>query len=362
MFPRAERRTFDKNRPRISHPSLSSITITAYLQEQPGEYTMDHFQIRDLREEDIRPALQLALPSAARTDHDLLARVDHFLNYLAAQGLEIDWKLGIVTQGRLVGSALGVVSPGKVAMILTSSCTPETALSNAVIRALEMLEQKAQHAGLAILQSLIPPDCADRTRVLGKAGYAFLADMRYLTLKMPRSLPPEPRYLDVVAEDCRSVDEVLFRNTLGRTYEGSLDCPGLNGLRTMEEIVLSHRHTGIHDPRLWLIAKVGNDPVGVVLLSQVPLQSAMEIVYVGVVPESRGCSYGTYLVRLAIENAVRANSEHLMLAVDHLNHYAGKIYASFGFKETDRRHAWIRNLRAPASELSTSCSQRQDSV
>ncbi|MCH8881573.1 MAG: GNAT family N-acetyltransferase [Planctomycetes bacterium] len=323
---------------------------------------MDHFQIRDLRQEDIKPALHLALPSAAGADHDLPARVDHFLNYLAAQDLEIDWKLGIVTQGRLVGSALGVVSPGKVAMILISSCMPETALSDAVTQALEVLEQKAQHAGLAILQSLIPPDCADRAQVLGKAGYAFLADMQYLTLKVPQSLPSEPRRLDVVVEDYRSVDEVVFRNTLGRTYEGSLDCPGLNGLRTMEEIVLSHRHTGIHDPRLWLIAKVGADPVGVVLLTHVPLQPAMEIVYVGVVPEARGCSYGSYLVRLAIEQAVRTRSEHLMLAVDHLNHYAGKIYASFGFNETDRRHAWIRKLRAPASELSTSCSQRQDSV
>ncbi len=323
---------------------------------------MDHFQIRDLRQEDIRPALHLALPSTARTDCDLPARVDHFLNYLAAQDLEIDWKLGIMTQGRLAGSALGVVSPGKVAMILTSPCTPETALSDAVIQALEVLEQKAQQAGLAILQSLIPPDCADRAQLLGKAGYAFLADMRYLTLEVPPSLPPEPRRPDVVVEDCRSGDEVVFRNTLGRTYEGSLDCPGLNGLRTMEEIVLSHRHTGIHDPRLWLIAKVGDDPVGVVLLTHVPLQSAMEIVYVGVVPEARGCSYGNYLVRLAIENAARANSEHLMLAVDHRNHYARKIYSSFGFKETDRRHAWIRKLRAPASELSTSCSQRRNSV
>ncbi len=323
---------------------------------------MDHFQIRDLRQEDIRPALHLALPSTARTDHDLPARAGHFLNYLAAQDLEIDWKLGIVTQGRLVGSALGVVSPGKVAMILTSPCTPETALSDAVTQALEMLEQKARHAGLAILQSLIPRDCADRAQALSRASYAFLADMRYLVLEVPRSLPAEPQHPDVVVEDYRSVDEVIFRNTLGRTYEGSLDCPGLNGLRTMEEIVLSHRHTGIHDPRLWLIAKVGDDPVGVVLLTHVPLQSAMEIVYVGVVPEARGCSYGNYLVRLAIEHAIRTNSEHLMLAVDHRNHFARKIYASFGFKETDRRHAWIRKLRAPASELSTSCSQRRDSV
>ncbi|MCH8194411.1 MAG: hypothetical protein IIA65_10405 [Planctomycetes bacterium] len=78
---------------------------------------MDHFQIRDLRREDIRLALHLALPSAARTDDDLIGRGDHFLRYLAAQDLEINWKLGIVTQDRLVGSVLGVISPGKVATV-----------------------------------------------------------------------------------------------------------------------------------------------------------------------------------------------------------------------------------------------------
>ncbi len=323
---------------------------------------MDQFQIQDLRREDIRSALHLALPSAAGTDYDLSDRADHFLSYLAAQDLEINWKLGIVSQGRLVGSVLGVVSPGKVAMILASPCTPETALCDAVTQALEMLEQKARRAGLAILQSLIPRDGADRAQVLSKAGYTFLADMRYLALEVPRSLPAEPQAPNVVVEEYRSVDEATFRNVLGRTYEGSLDCPGLNGLRTMEEILLSHRHTGVHDPRLWLIAKVGDTPVGVALLTHVPLQSAMEIVYVGVVPEARGCSYGSYLVRLAIEHAMQANSTHLMLAVDHCNHYARKMYASFGFKETDRRHAWIRNLRTPQAELSTSCSQQRDSV
>jgi len=323
---------------------------------------MDHFQIRDLQQEDIRPALHLALPSAARTDYDLSGRADHFLSYLAAQDLEINWKLGIVTQDRLVGSVLGVISPGKVAMILTSACTPETALCGAVAEGLELLEQKARHADLAILQSLIPRDCPDRAQVLSKAGYAFLADMRYLVLEVPRSIPAQPQHPNVVVQDYRAVEEMVFRNTLSRTYEGSLDCPGLNGLRTIEEIMLSHRHTGIHDPRLWLIAKAGDDPVGVVLLTHVPLQSAMEIVYVGVVPEARGCSYGRYLVRLAIENAVRANSTHLMLAVDQRNHYARKIYASFGFEETDRRHAWTRMLRTPLSELSTSCSQQRDSV
>ena len=184
---------------------------------------MDHFQIRDLRQEDIKPALHLALPSAAGADHDLPARVDHFLHYLAAQDLEIDWKLGIVTQGRLVGSVLGVVSPGKVAMILISSCMPETALSDAVTQALEVLEQKAQHAGLAILQSLIPPDCADRAQVLGKAGYVFLADF---VLALNDSNPQVASRMVSIFNDWRRYDserQILMQAQLERiASSGSL--------------------------------------------------------------------------------------------------------------------------------------------
>ena len=70
----------------------------------------------------------------------------------------------------------------------------------------------------------------------------------------------------------------------------------------------------------------------------------MEIVYVGVVPQARGRSYGRLLVRLAIGAASRARKDHLMLTVDRRNHYALNIYASLGFTEMERRHAWIRSL------------------
>ncbi len=87
-----------------------------------------------------------------------------------------------------------------------------------------------------------------------------------------------------------------------------------------------------------------DEPVGVLLLTHVPLRPAIELVYVGVVPQARGRSYGRLLVRLAIEAASRARKDHLMLAVDRRNHYALKIYGELGFTETDRRHAWIRSL------------------
>ncbi len=300
--------------------------------------------IRDLRESEIYSALKLVLPSVTLLGDERDTRAGYFLDYLAAQNLKVDWKLGIVEGQRLLGACLGIISPGRNAMILHSDCSADSPLCRVLADALVRIEHLAQHDNVILLQSLIRDLNTGRARALQWAEYEYLSDLRYLTLVLPAPAGDVPCDPEFAVVDYTSVDEALFLRTLERTYLGSQDCPALSGLRTTEDIVLSHRHTGIHDPKLWLLAIINDEPVGILLLTHVPLRSAMEIVYVGVVPQARGRSYGRLLVRLAIGAASRARKDHLMLAVDRRNHYALKIYASLGFTEMDRRHAWIRSL------------------
>ncbi len=305
---------------------------------------MKNLRTRDLRPHEIHPALKLVLPASTLASQDPNGSADHFVSYLAEQNLEINWKLAIVDGERLLGACLGIVSPGRTAMILPSVCAPRSPLCSAVTRALMNLEHFARHEDLVILQSLIPEQGEGQAHALADAGYKYLADLRYLALVIRDQPSSVALSHKLVLEDYCAVDKDVFLRTLEKTYEGSVDCPALTGLRATEDILLSHLHTGIHDPKLWFLARVNGKPIGVLLLTHVPLRSAMEIVYVGVVPEARGNSYGRYLVNLAIEKASMANRNHLMLAVDQRNHYAMKIYESLGFIETDRRHAWIRSL------------------
>ena len=305
---------------------------------------MGSMLIRDLRESEVHAALRLVLPSMTPLDDERDARARHFLAYLAAQNLTVDWRLGIVEGQRLLGACLGIISPGRNAMILQSDCSADSSLCRALADALVRIEHRAQQNDVILLQSLIPDLNTGRARALQWAEYEYLADLRYLTLVLPAPAGDVPCDPEFVVVDYTSADKALFLRTLEQTYVGSQDCPALSGLRSTADIVLSHRHTGIHDPKLWLMALMNGEPVGILLLTHVPLRPAMEIVYVGVVPQARGRSYGRLLVRLAIEAASRAHKDHLMLAVDRRNHYALKIYGALGFTETDRRHAWIRSL------------------
>ena len=76
----------------------------------------------------------------------------------------------------------------------------------------------------------------------------------------------------------------LFHATLLRTYEASLDCPELNGVRTIEEIIAGHMAQGNYRPERWWLALAQNRPVAVALVTEVADLGAWDLSYLGVVP------------------------------------------------------------------------------
>src|SRR5436309_500018 len=67
-----------------------------------------------------------------------------------------------------------------------------------------------------------------------------------------------------------------FADTLMATYDGTLDCPELNGDRTAAEVLAGHRAAAA-DPPDWALARSGPDPVGVVLLGPGPRPGVLEL-------------------------------------------------------------------------------------
>lgn len=305
---------------------------------------MSVVEIRDATPQELHGAIGRVLrgcnfAAAGRQD-----QAEYFLKYLGAQGLAIDWCLVVADGPALLGSCLGIESPGRVAMVMVSPCSCGEDLCKCMSQALNELTSRAERRGIQIVQSLLPAEARSEKLALEGSGFKYLADLRYFV----REVIPEPTaatswdHLELACYD--ECDAGAFRNTLRRTYEGSLDCPGLSDLRNIEDILASHRATGLHDPGLWFLARQDGHPVGVLLLTRVPLRSTLEIVYVGVVPESRGRGFGKCLVDFAIAQTRLAHCNQLMLAVDHLNRFALELYRSRGFIETDRRHAWILSL------------------
>jgi mycothiol synthase len=130
------------------------------------------------------------------------------------------------------------------------------------------------------------------------------------------------------------------------SYRESLDCPGLNGKRSIEDVIEGHKATGQHDPKLWFLLTESHWPRAVVLLSPTVSGETLELVYLGLVPEARGRGIGDLAMRQALAVGWAGRYEQLSLAVDARNAPAMKLYFRHGFQRVSSRLAMMRDLRA----------------
>jgi ribosomal protein S18 acetylase RimI-like enzyme len=127
----------------------------------------------------------------------------------------------------------------------------------------------------------------------------------------------------------------VFADTLQRTYGGTLDCPELNGKRTIDEILAGHRGQGKFHPECWWLVSEADRPVGVVLMTEMPDGLTWELMYLGLVPEARRHGHGRAMTLHALHWLREQPATHLTLSVDHRNRPARQLYQSLGFVETD---------------------------
>jgi len=240
--------------------------------------------------------------------------------------------------GRGVGAALVVSQPDGTAFVwppvVTDALEPEE-VADALLRTLaEHIDRDSQ---CWIAQCLVEPDrTADRNR-LTRNGFPHLVDLLFLQRPLDQPLPvvTTPRF-DVESFDPGG-NRARFVDVVRRSYEGSLDCPELNGRRSAEEALRSHQAAGPFQPSLWRLYRVEGRDVGVILMAPHPDQAVWELVYMGVVPEARGHGYGRAMLINALHAARAASVESVFLSVDRRNHYARALYQELGFFEVARR-------------------------
>ncbi len=138
----------------------------------------------------------------------------------------------------------------------------------------------------------------------------------------------------------------LFEQLIVESYEATLDCPGLEGLRNIKDVLAGYRTIGQHDPALWHILRWKQQPAGVLLLAPFPESNQWELVYMGVVPRMRGHELGAEVLQQVAYRASLAGVGHVVLAVDTENHPAIRIYRAAGFVEWARRAAYIKRIAA----------------
>lgn len=191
-----------------------------------------------------------------------------------------------------------------------------------------------------------------------EAGFPLLADLDYLFADAQR---PREEHLarlcsaaipnsSLRVAACPPRDMELFAKIVEQTYCDSLDCPLLDGVRRIEDVLEGYRAQGRPMPDQWSLARdEAGEIVGTLILADHPEAEVWELVYMGIVPAARGRGYGRQLARHAIRSAAQAGAERVVLAVDANNGPARRAYEQSGFRLWQRRRVFAHcGVRADA--------------
>jgi ribosomal protein S18 acetylase RimI-like enzyme len=240
--------------------------------------------------------------------------------------------------GAIVGVQMCVPLPGAMALMWLPQSRDGPRRIEREDRLLQHAQRWLRDRGVKLAQALFPCDGLPDTAALERHGFDHLTRLWYLRHRLDAAIDRAPSRLDVRRAD---TDHPTFVATLLRSYQGTLDCPEINGVRTVDEILEGHRSQGLHDPGLWWLAKLEGQPAGVALLARMPETGDWDVAYVGVVPELRRRGIGRDLM-LRILHACRADrAAGVTVSVDGRNSPACQLYRQLGFEPVDRREVLL---------------------
>lgn len=242
-------------------------------------------------------------------------------------------------------------------------------------RLLQQAVRWAEHQGVEMLQAVAQPEDHVFQAALTQAGIAPLVDLVFVA-SPPLQGPPSntgpmrtdcdlggpsptvdpPRAKPVAFHCLPPTNEHLERwyRLLEATYVDSLDCPAINGRRSLAHTVAGYQATGQRwDPGWMVLTSDGGADVGGFILADHPAEDFLELIYFGVVPPARGCGLGRRILEQALSLAAQAGRSRLIAAVDRRNLPALRVYAAADFSALEQRAVFARFFTPKSSSSDT---------
>ncbi len=282
------------------------------------------------------------------------SQIMRFLDFSKNNGIRLDamWSLHDDIS-RLTHTVLAVPSAGRTAMFFASRPVDDrdaAAIAALIDHAARCVSTQDIHLAQVLLD---PSDSLDYSAYRG-GGFSELAKLSYM--ERPLGLKHRhhvewPETVELVTFDESLESELL--GILDASYEDTMDCPELRGLRQTQDILAGHRSTGEFDPTLWTIMRLDGQPAGAILLNPSPKQRTVELVYIGLAQHARGRGLGKRLLVEGLSRIAHRRERSVSLAVDDRNHPAIAMYCEVGFRRVLRRIAMIRPLRQVAEHATS---------
>jgi mycothiol synthase len=243
---------------------------------------------------------------------------------------------------RLVGAVFSQIEPGRTAALWLPRLAPGEPLPTAAQLFAATWDFLVQEK-VALAHAVLPTVNRVERMTLQLGELDYLANLAYLVA--PESeLPQAPPAVPFTLTPCCPSRRKRWAAVLRATYEGSLDCPGLEDIRNAEDTLTGYRSIGTFAPHLWLTAHHEGRTVGCVILADHPKLQNMELLYMGLVPRVRGRGWGKPLARYAQWLAHRAGRRRVVLAVDADNAPALQTYTAVRFQAWQHRQLFVKRL------------------
>jgi ribosomal protein S18 acetylase RimI-like enzyme len=295
--------------------------------------------IRPARLEEREAALRLIFQPILAAERE--TRVANALHLLEAGQLHAEGLLVAADSDGIRGAMVCLPVAGASGLVWPPQVVPGPhgdQIEDALVRSsAAWLRERGARLG----QCLLPIEDVVQARPLERNGFRHITTLWYMRHEgyTPLHSAKFDARLHYRLYDPASPE--LFHETLLRTYGETLDCPEVNGIRTIHEIIDGHKSDARSGTESWWLALDDVRPVGVLLVADSLEWSAWEIAYVGVVPEARRRGIGRQLVLKAVIEAQRAEVAQLTLSVDARNRPAIALYRQLGFERFDSREVFL---------------------
>lgn len=312
-------------------------------------------EYRLLTSKQARKTIQLLIEKSF-ANQDPKKAVKSFFDFIERHNIDISFQPVAIYKGRICGYALLFINPGKVANVVLPQHfegIDPILYKELAANLLSLTKAIWQYTELAFIQVQLDLPATDEELYI-KAGFHPIADLIFMKADvnsqksfsfmtdMNTEMSSNKNYEKEDWVTYSDKTHTRFINTILESYIDTLDCPEISGLRKGEDIIESHKHTGLFCPDSWFILEREGKDIAVILLNDSELEhSTYELVYMGVVPEARGRGIGKKLLLKAFELAKKKNIRYIRLAVDTRNTPAIRLYKKFGFFEKKRQRILI---------------------
>lgn len=267
-------------------------------------------------------------------------RVRMLLSQDASPSVSLAGLLEARRGGKLVGGILSEIQVGHSAVVWPPRVVPReppTTAEELLATTSEFLVAERIHVANAILD----PGMTEDETLLRTAGFVPLANLLYLVC-LEDHFPPLRPTSPLEFESYCPANHARMARVIEATYAQTLDCPRLNDVRRIDDVLAGYRATGGFAPNRWLLVGHQGEDIGCLLLADHPERENCELVYMGLASSARGSGWGKEIARHAQWLTRRSGRPRLVLAVDEANLPAIRAYSTLGFHSWNRKSAHLK--------------------